>query len=296
MFDTEKNWKLLCETTRETLNRAKIRPDQVGAISATSMREGMVLYDEQCREIWACPNVDSRARNETVHMIKRGLAKKIYQRAGDWLSITSPPRFLWIKKHQPDIYKKTSHVTMISDWILYKLSGKFVTDPSIGSSSNLFHLSKRTWSDDILDWCGLPREIFPTVYEPGTVIGEITGNAAQETGFKEGTPVVMGGADTQLGLVGVGAVEPYSSTTIVGTFWQQRIVTNRAVIDPAYRLRTLCHAVPGQWMTEGIGFYCGLTTRWFRDAFCQQEKEIAAKQGVDPYYLLEKQAENVPPG
>ena len=49
-------------------------------------------------------------------------------------------------------------------------------------------------------------------------------------------------------------------------------------------------------MTEGIGFFCGLTMRWFRDAFCEREKEIAAQQGVDPYHLLEKQAANVPPG
>jgi autoinducer 2 (AI-2) kinase len=260
------------------------------------MREGMVLYDKEGREIWACPNVDSRAPTEVSQLIKKGLAKRIYSRAGDWLAITSPPRFLWIKKHQPEVYHRTAHMTMISDWILYRLSGSFVTDPSVGSSSNLFQLSKRTWSDEIIKWCGLPRDIFPQVFEPGTIIGEITGHAADETGLKKGTPVVQGGADTQLGLIGIGAVEPNDSTTIGGTFWQQTIVTDKPVIDPQFRLRTLCHAVPGLWMTEGIGFLCGLTMRWFRDAFCEREKEMAAQQGVDPYFLLEKQAETVPPG
>jgi autoinducer 2 (AI-2) kinase len=256
----------------------------------------MVLYDEFGKEIWACPNIDSRARFEVAEMIKRGLAKKIYHRAGDWLAITSPPRFLWIKKHNPEIYKKTAKMTMISDWILHKLTGQFVTDPSIGSSSNLFQLSKRTWSDDIIDWCSLPRSIFPEVREPGTVLGEVNAEAAAETGFKAGTPVVVGGADTQLGLIGVGAVHPYDSTTIGGTFWQQTVVTEKPIIDPKIRLRTLCHAVQGMWMTEGIGFLCGLTMRWFRDAFCEREKEIASRQGVDPYYLLEREAEMVGPG
>jgi autoinducer 2 (AI-2) kinase len=185
---------------------------------------------------------------------------------------------------------------MISDWILYKLTGKFVTDPSIGSSSNLFELSKRTWSDEIIDLCGLKRGIFPEVEESGALLGRVTGRAATESGFEEGTPVVVGGADTQLGLIGIGAIEPYSSTTIGGTFWQQTIVTSSPVIDPKIRLRTLCHAVPNEWMTEGIGFLCGLTMRWFRDAFCEHEKEIAAREGVDSYYLLEKEAESVPPG
>jgi len=185
---------------------------------------------------------------------------------------------------------------MISDWVLYRLTGKFVTDPSIGSSSNLFQLSTRNWSDEIIEWCGLRREIFPEVHEPGTVIGEVTSQASTETGLKTGTPVVQGGADTQLGLVGTGAVEPYSTTTLGGTFWQQTIVTAKPVIDPEIRLRTLCHAVPELWMTEGIGFLCGLTMRWFRDGFCQREKELAATQGVDPYFILEKEAAEVPPG
>ena len=296
IFDTETNWRLICNSTREAIQRAGINPGQIAGISATSMREGMVLYGKDGREIWACPNVDSRARSEVSQMIKKGLAKKIYLRAGDWLAITSPPRFLWIRKHNPEIYRKAAKMTMISDWVLYRLTGNFVTDPSVGSSSNLFQLAKRTWSEEILDWCRLPKEIFPEVKECGTLVGEVTENAARETGFKPGTPVVVGGADTQLGLVGVGAVNPLDSTTIGGTFWQQTIVTEKPVVDPKIRLRTLCHAVPGEWMTEGIGFLCGLTTRWFRDAFCEREKELAARDGVDPYYLLEKQAEHVPPG
>jgi autoinducer 2 (AI-2) kinase len=296
VFETRENWRLLCESIRDSIQRAKIRPEEIRGVSATSMREGMVLYDGAGQEIWACPNVDSRATNEVTQLIKKGFAEKIYPIAGDWLSITSPSRFLWIKKRQPEIYKKAEHMTMISDWILYKLSGKFVTDPSIGSSSNLFQLSKRTWSDDIIDMLRLRREIFPEVKEPGAVLGEVTVQGAAETGFNVGTPVIVGGADTQLGLIGIGAVEPYRTTTIGGTFWQQTIVTERPVIDPETRLRTLCHAVPNHWMTEGIGFLCGLTMRWFRDAFCEWEKEIAAKEEVDTYYLLEKQAESVPPG
>jgi autoinducer 2 (AI-2) kinase len=296
IFDTSTNWKLICECTREGMQKAGIQSQEILAVSATSMREGMVLYDAQGREIWACPNIDSRAPREVAELVKKGLAAKIYRKAGDWLAITSPPRFLWIRRHEPDVYKNAAHMTMISDWILYKLSSKFVTDPSIGSSSNLFQLSKRTWSQDIIDWCHLNPDIFPEVKEPGTILGEVTSAAAGETGFSAGTPVVVGGADTQLGLVGIGAVDPFSSTTIGGTFWQQTVVTGKPAIDPQARLRTLCHAVPNEWMTEGIGFLCGLTMRWFRDAFCQEEKRMAMEQHVDPYYLLEKEAESVPAG
>jgi autoinducer 2 (AI-2) kinase len=68
------------------------------------------------------------------------------------------------------------------------------------------------------------------------------------------------------------------------------------MIDPNARLRTLCHALPGQLMMEGIGFYCGLSMRWFRDAFCDLEKLEADRTGADAYTLMERAAMGVPPG
>ena len=91
----------------------------------------------------------------------------------------------------------------------------------------------------------------------------------------------MGGADTQLGLVGIGVLETGRFTVVGGTFWQHAVVLEEPLIDPQARLRTLCHAAPGRWMIEGIGFYCGLTMRWFRDAFCQAEKAEAARARRD---------------
>jgi autoinducer 2 (AI-2) kinase len=81
-----------------------------------------------------------------------------------------------------------------------------------------------------------------------------------------------------------------------GTFWQHTLGVNIPLIDPEGLLRTLCHSLPGQWMLEGIGFYSGLTIRWFRDAFCQLELEQAQRLLQDPYALMEQAALQVPPG
>jgi len=296
VFDTDQNWKLICASIKEALGKAHIKSPEIAAISASSMREGMVLYNNEGREIWACPNVDARARKEAAEMMKEGLGEKIYFVGGDWLSIISPPRFRWIKRHKAKVYNEMAHMTMLSDWITYKLTNMFTTNPSIGSSSGMFDLSERCWSNEIIETCGLPEDIFPPVYESGTVIGEVTKKAAQETGLKEGTSVVIGGADTQLGLVGIGAINPLDMATIGGSFWQQTAITDKPVIDPGIRLRTLCHIVPNQWMIEGIGFYSGLAMRWFRDAFCDLEKKQAAERGIDPYCIMEQEAQKVPPG
>ena len=170
-----------------------------------------MLYDSSGSEIWACPNVDSRAGVEAVELIESGDARTIYFQGGDWVSITSPARFRWIARHEPEIFASIAHVGMLSDWILTRLSGEFVTDPSAGSSSGMFELAHRDWSDRVIDLVELPREVLPPVRDPGSVIGGITAEAAAETGLREGTPVVVGGADTQLALVGIGLTQPHSS-------------------------------------------------------------------------------------
>jgi autoinducer 2 (AI-2) kinase len=296
VFDTARNWELICACIRECLDRAQLPAGAVAAVSATSMREGMVLYDRAGRELWACPNVDGRAGAEAAELVAEGHADRIYERAGDWVAITAPPRLRWLARHEPELFESVGGLGMLSDWILYRLTGRQVTDPSVGSSSAMFDLATREWSPEILEICGIDPAIVPEVLECGTPMGAVSARAAALTGLPEGTPVVVGGADTQLALVGIGVSEPGSMTVIGGTFWQHTAVLDEALIDPEQRLRTLCHAVPDRWMIEGIGFLSGLTMRWFRDGFCALEAERAREQGIDPYAAMEELAAGAAPG
>ena len=173
------------------------------------------------------------------------------------MSITAPARFLWIARHEPEVFAAIAHVGMLGDWILTRLTGEFVTDPSLGSSSGMFELAERTWSAHVLGLCGLDSSVFPPVLDPGTVIGGVTADAAEQTGIPRGTPVAVGGADTQLSLLGIGVTQPGRLTVVGGSFWQCTVVLDRPLIDPAGRLRTLCHTDGERWMMEGIGFWCG---------------------------------------
>lgn len=295
-FAVRENWAAICGCVRRASAQAGLPDGAIAAVSATSMREGMVLYDAGGTELWACPNVDSRARVEAEELVASGAAEAIYAQAGDWVAITSPARFRWLARHVPEVLEATAHMGMLSDWIVTRLSGRFVTEPSAGSSSGLFDLASRAWSPELLELCGIDAAIVPEVVETGAVVGAVTSLAAEETGLPAGTPVVAGGADTQLALLGLGVTEPGRSTVIGGSFWQHTAIAETALIDPRRRLRTLCHAMPGRWMIEGIGFYSGLTMRWFRDAFCAPEAEAARRAGEDPYAAMEAMATGVPPG
>jgi autoinducer-2 kinase len=296
VFDTETVWRLVCECIREALQRSSTSAGSIAAVSTSSMREGMVCYDAGGRELWACPNVDARAALETSELIESGMADTIFACSGDWVSITAPARLKWLARHEPDVFDAIAHVGMIGDWVLYRLSGTFVTDPSLGSSSGMFELGSRSWSRHIVESCGLDPSVFPEVVPSGTAVGAVTRGAANDCGLQAGTPVVTGGADTQLALVGMGITETGRFVVVGGSFWQHTMTVKSPLVDPDGRLRTLCHAVSDQWMLEGIGFYSGMALRWFRDAFYATEREQAEKQGADVYELLEREAADVPPG
>ena len=72
--------------------------------------------------------------------------------------------------------------------------------------------------------------------------------------------------------------------------------TDRISIDPQGRVHTFCCAVPGAWHVMGVTQGAGLSLKWFRDQFCAAEKQAADGMGVDPYVLMDKQAEKSPVG
>lgn len=297
-FDVRKNWKIIQQCISEVLDHSGIDPKDIKAISATSMREGFVLYDENGKEIWACANVDARAIEEAKELKNSNpeLERKLYERSGQTFALGALPRLLWIKNKLPDVYEKIAYITMINDWILYKLTNKLQVDPSNGCTTGLFDLKNRVWTPDIAEACQLKSNIFPPVNEAGELLGVIPESVASFTGLAKGTPVISGGGDAQLASVGTGAIKDGQTFICGGSFWQQEINIKESIVDPHNRIRVNCHAIPNLWQIETIAFFPGLVMRWFRDAFCEVEKLEAAQTGRDAYELLEEKAKDVPVG
>jgi autoinducer 2 (AI-2) kinase len=191
---------------------------------------------------------------------------------------------------------------MIADWMVYRLTGTLVTEPSVGSTSGMFELGARAWSRPIMDLCGLTPARFPEVVDAGTVVGTVTPEASGQTGLAAATPVTPGGADTALGLVGLQRLaglrrHGHDQLTVTGgSFWKQTAVAPAAVVEPAGRLRTTCHVLPRQWLVEGVGCQAGLALRWLRDSGRGRSRPGQAPDERDGYAALERLAAAVPPG
>lgn len=297
-FDVQFNIELIIKLIKETIIKKNINPENIIAISTTSMREAIVLYDENGNELWACANVDSRSSNEVYNLYQKSntLEKEIYSLSGQTFSLAAIPRILWVKNNLPEIYKRVKYVTMLNDWITYRLTNIISVEPSNGCTTGLFNLKKRVWDLDISKKVEIKDDIFPIVHESGTVIGNVSNEMAAFTGLSTNTLVVAGGGDAQLGCIGVGVINNGDAAVFGGSFWQYEYTTNYIESDNDCRVRINCHAVPNTWQYEAIAFFPGLIMRWFRDSFCELEKFLESQTGESIYNQMEKRAQAVPAG
>ena len=266
-FDFVCGWELAKRCIGESIAIAKISASEIVAISASSMREGIVVYDGEKREIWGVANVDGRSGEEVSHLKKTypSLESQSYAISGQTFALSAAPRVLWLKNNRPTLYEKARYFTMISDWILFKLSGELASEPSNAGTAGAFSLKTRDWNKEEFEQFGL-KDLFVPIRESGEVLGNVSAQASDETGLSRDTLVVMGGGDVQIGTAGLGASNLGDAVILGGSFWQQVVnIPSDAILSDEMLLRVNPHVVRGMSQAEGITFFTGLVMRWFRN-------------------------------
>jgi autoinducer 2 (AI-2) kinase len=287
-FDYIRGWELAKRCIKEAIAQSGICAKEILAVSASSMREGIVVYDKDKNELWGVANVDSRAASQVAYLKQTfpSLERESYKKSGQTFALSAAPRLIWLKDNRPSLYDKAAYFTMISDWLLFKLSGELTCEPSNAGTAGAFSLKNRDWEKGEFAQCGL-KDLFVPIVESGTAIGRITQKASNETGLSCDTLVVAGGGDVQIGTAGLGANSLGDSVILGGSFWQQVVnIPSNTIMSDEMLLRVNPHVVRGISQAEGITFFTGLVMRWFRDAL----------GGGRSYSELEAMASKIPVG
>src|SRR5262249_38543912 len=135
----------------------------------------------------------------------------------DALTGFTPPKILWVREVEPEVYARVRHILLQKDYARFRLTGDYAMDKAHGSGTLLFDLSARDWSPDVLDAREIPRGGLRPTYEGAQVTGRVGVGAAAATGLVAGTPVMAGGGDQAAGGVGAGAIEPGVVSVVLGT-------------------------------------------------------------------------------
>lgn len=291
-------WNAARDTIRGVIESSGVEKEQIVSLGISGQMHGLVMLDQEGKVlrrsiIWC----DQRTAKECEEITEKiGAERLIEITANPALTGFTASKILWVKNHQPEIYEKCAHILLPKDYVRYMLTGDFATEVSDASGMQLLDIPGRCWSEEVCRKLDIDMALLPKVYESPEVTGVISEEAAALTGLKAGTLVVGGAGDNAAAAVGTGVVEEGKAFTTIGTSGVVFAHTDQITIDPKGRVHTFCCAVPGAWHVMGVTQGAGLSLKWFRDTFCVSEMETAKGMGVDPYYLMDKEAERSPIG
>jgi xylulokinase len=291
--DPEDWWKAVVETIAQVLKSSRVNPSDIKGLGLSGQMHGMVLLDRNSQVlrpsiIWC----DQRTQAECDQIMEIMDRKRLMEiTANPALTGFTASKVMWVKNHQPDIFNQISKILLPKDYIRYKLTGVFATEVSDASGTQFLDVPKRTWSHEVLNKLGVNPDWMPEVYESQEISGTISGEAARLTGLNQGTPVAGGGGDQAAGAVGNGIVKPGVISSTIGTSGVVFASMDAVNMDPMGRTQTFCHAIPNTWHVMGVTQCAGMSLQWMRNNFCGMEKELAGFMGVDPYELMNREAE-----
>ncbi len=279
-------WKATAETLKSV--SANVDPADIKGIGLSGQMHGLVMLDENNNIIrpsiiW-CDQRTAAECEQIEEMV--GHDKLIEITANPALTGFTASKIMWVKKNEPENFKKCRHILLPKDYIRFKLTGEYATDVSDASGMQLIDVKNRCWSDEILSILGIDRSMLAKMYESCEISGRITETAAEQTGLKAGIPVAAGAGDNAAGAVGMGVVNENKAFVTIGTSGVLFVHTNTPVIDKKGRVHTFCCAVPGKWHVMGVTQAAGLSLNWFRNNFC---RDLSYKQ-------LDELAEKIPIG
>jgi len=261
-FDPANFQKIMAGACREAVEAAGA--DKVRGVVTTGMRQGCVFLDREGKPVYGGPNRDVRGIIYTDEIEQMAGEDRAYSITGRWPPwMFMPSRLHWFRREKPEAAEKVALMLMINDWLLYWLTGRAVSEPTNAAESMLFDVSKRDWSEEMLEALEISRGLLPEAAACGGRAGQVRAEAAAETGIPEGTPVFAGMADTQAALIAGGVVEPGDAGIVAGTTAPVMLVTDEVKLDPERRLWIGCHPLSDRWVVESNSGDAGMVYRGY---------------------------------
>ncbi len=295
-LDPEVYWRCCQEGVRQALRKSGVDAGRVVSVGACSQGETLIVVDGKGAPLRnAIVWIDNRSKQEADE-IRAAMGGRNPTGQVDVAPTWPVTKILWLKRHEPEVYRRAGRYMLVEDFILHRLSGRYVGEYSLYSSSFMLDIQRKDWWPEILDCVGVGRERLVELRESGEVIGTLTPEAARSLGLRPQTRVVTGAMDQTAAMVGAGNLRGGVVTETTGA---ALVVCETLDALPARNPSAMAvqyHAVPDKYFLIGWCASGGLTLKWLRDTFFAPEKEAAGRQGRNAYDLLTEMAAGVAPG
>lgn len=259
------------EGLKELVQSVKGDPSSIDGISFSGQMHGLVLLDKDNRVLrnailWNDTRTTKQCKEINKIVGEKRLLKITKNPALEGFTL---PKLLWVKEHEPKLYKRIAKFLLPKDYLRFRLTEKLHTDYSDAAGTLLLDIQKKEWSKEICNAFDLPVSICPPLVESGEMVGNISSSVAESTGLSKKTLVFSGGADNACGAIGAGILKEGKTLCSIGTSGVVLSYENDGKKNFSGKVHYFNHGVPGAYYTMGVTLSAGFSLSWFKDVFAK---------------------------
>jgi len=270
-------WEAVRTSTKKVVEAAGVDPKDIKAISFSAHGMGVIPVDKNGKLIAERTMVwmDARATKEAEYIVEKSGARAHYEKTGNSFDLALYPaaKYLWLKRNQPEVYKKAFKFLGTKEYIIQKMTGQIkYTDYGEVGMSGLFNINEHDYDEELLALSEIDREKLLEPADCTTPMGELTKQAAEEMGLAEGTKVVLGSWDNYACAVGGGVLNKGTFVTCLGTAGWVGVNADKPLMSPDF-MSNIVYVGDNTYFTSAHSHSACVAYEWVLDNMCSYLKE-----------------------
>ncbi len=293
-------WEAVCQACQNLWQIPGVDRARLAGVTLTTQRSTVINVDKDGKPLRPAIVWLDQRRTENLKPLGGlwGLGFRLSGMTRTVSYLQAEAEANWIRTHQPEIWSRTHKFLFLSGYLTWKFTGHFVDSISCQVGYIPFDYKKQHWSGKFdWKWQAVPmdRKILPDLVPAAQPLGEITAQAAEESGIPAGLPLIAAAADKACEVIGAGGFVPHIACLSYGTAATINTTHNR-YIELIPMIPPYPSAIPGHYSLE-LQIYRGFwMVSWFKTEFGLVEQLLAEQRGTEPENIFEELVNAVQPG
>jgi sugar (pentulose or hexulose) kinase len=297
--DPQVFWNAVCQAIQQ-LWQLGVKRQRISCLALTTQRSTLINVDKQGKPLRPAIVWLDQRRTQGLAPLGGfwGMAFRLSGMTQTVAYLQAEAEANWLRTYQPEIWKNTHKYLLLSGYLTYLFTGKFVDSTGCQVAYVPFDYKRLRWSSR-WDWkwqaVPLEREMLVDLVSPSHPLGEVTSWAAEQTGLPVGLPLIAAAADKACEVIGSGCLEPHMGCLSFGTTATIN-TTHRKYIEVIPLIPPYPAAVPGAYSVESQIYRGFWMVSWFKQEFGQLEQQLADQSGQEAEQLFDELLRKVPAG
>lgn len=288
--DTEEWWQNAAEIVRELVTRRGAAADKIVGAGVTGMLPAVILVDNSGRAIRRSIQQNDARAIDALHKFQRGMEESAFVglTGTGYSQQLVGPKLMWLREHEPEVFRRTRYVMGASDYITSLLTSTFQVEHNWALESGFVDLTTGCYHERLLELAQVDPRLLPPIRKSHQLVGAITARAAAHLGVAPGIPVVAGCADHVASAFVCRAASNGDLVIKFGGAADILLTADKAIADR--RLYIDHHIVPGLFFSNGCMAAGGNLLNWICRNWAGGEALAAGNSGLTLHQWLDRMA------